>query len=152
MESGPRRVTLLDGDVVRRHLSSELGFSAEHRDLNVRRVAWVAAEVARHGGIAIACPIAPYDEARRGAREMAEAVGAAFVLVHVATPLEVCEERDLKGLYARARAGEVLNFTGISDPYEEPTDAEVVLDTSVMALEECADAVLFALGAGRLLG
>jgi sulfate adenylyltransferase len=127
--AGPRRVTLLDGDLVRAHLSSELGFSREHRDLNVLRIGFVAAEVTRHGGIAIAAPIAPYAATRQGVRELVEAVGR-FVLVHVATPLEVCEARDRKGLYARARAGLIPAFTGISDPYEAPEDADVVIDTS----------------------
>lgn len=145
MEGGSRRVTLLDGDVVRRNLSSELGFSAEHRDLNIRRIAWVAAEVARHGGIAIACPIAPYEQARRAARALVEAVGAVFLLVHISTSLEVCEARDRKGLYARARIGELPHFTGISDPYEPPTDADVILDTAAVPLDECARSVLIAL-------
>lgn len=151
MEAASRRVTLLDGDVVRRHLSSELGFSAEDRDRNVRRIGWVAAEVARHGGLALACPIAPYAAARSAARDMARSAGGVFVLVHVATPLQVCEERDLKGHYAAARAGDMTDFTGINDPYESPTDADVVLDTSVMPLDECVDAVVFGLQAARLL-
>ena len=129
-ESGERTVTLLDGDVVRRELSAGLGFSKADRDLNVRRIGWVAAEVARHRGLAICCPIAPYAAARATAREMAPAAGAGFLLVHVATPLEVCEQRDRKGLYARARAGQLTGMTGIDDPYEEPTDADLVLDTT----------------------
>ncbi len=126
---GPRRVTLLDGDLVRTHLSSELGFSREHRDLNVARIGFVAGEVTRHGGIAICAPIAPYASTRSRVRAMIEPLGR-FVLVHVATPLEVCEARDRKGLYAKARAGLIPEFTGISDPYETPMDAEVVIDTS----------------------
>ncbi|BCJ64436.1 adenylyl-sulfate kinase [Polymorphospora rubra] len=141
-ESGERTVTLLDGDVVRRELSAGLGFSKADRDLNVRRIGWVAAEVARHHGLAICCPIAPYARARATARAMAHAAGAGFVLVHVATPLEVCERRDRKGLYARARAGQLTGMTGIDDPYEVPTDAELVLDTSNSSIEAGVEAVL----------
>jgi sulfate adenylyltransferase len=129
-EHGDRRVTLLDGDLVRQHLSSELGFSREHRDLNVRRIGYVASEIAKHGGAAVCAPIAPYDRTRREVRDLVANVGGGFVLVHVATPLATCEARDVKGLYARARAGELTGFTGIDDPYEAPTDAEVVVDTS----------------------
>jgi adenylyl-sulfate kinase len=150
LEIGPRRVTLLDGDVVRRHLSSELTFSREHRDLNIRRIGFVASEVSRHGGIAICAPIAPYDETRKWVRELVEHVGA-FVLVHVATPLEVCEARDRKGLYARARAGDLPEFTGISDPYEEPDDAELTIDTVSGTVDDAVDAVLsFLRGRGYL--
>lgn len=141
-ESGDRTVTLLDGDVVRRELSAGLSFSKADRDLNVRRIGWVAAEVARHRGLAICCPIAPYAQARATARQMAQAAGAGFLLVHVATPLEVCEQRDRKGLYARARAGLITGMTGIDDPYEEPTDADLVLDTSQMTIDQAVAAVL----------
>jgi sulfate adenylyltransferase len=141
LEWGGRTVTLLDGDVARTHLSSELGFSKEHRDLNVRRIGFVAAEVARHGGLAICAPIAPYDAARRLVRAMVEEVGH-FMLVHVATPLAVCEQRDPKGLYARARAGTLPGFTGISDPYEPPADAELVLDTTSITAGQAAAAIL----------
>ncbi|MEV4757399.1 adenylyl-sulfate kinase [Micromonospora sp. NPDC049559] len=141
-ESGDRTVTLLDGDVVRRELSAGLGFSRTDRDLNVRRIGWVAAEVARHRGVALCCPIAPYAQARSLARQMALAAGAGFVLVHVATPLEVCEQRDRKGLYARARAGLLTGMTGVDDPYEEPTDADLRLDTSDLTVEEAVQAVL----------
>ncbi|MFL6128122.1 MAG: adenylyl-sulfate kinase [Mycobacteriales bacterium] len=141
VEDGHRTVTMLDGDVVRRMLSAGLGFSRADRDLNVRRIGWVAAEVARHGGVAVCAPIAPYDATRRSVRRDVEAVGD-FILVHVSTPLEVCERRDRKGLYARARAGLIPSFTGVSDPYEAPTDADLVLDTSA----ESPDA-----GLGRLL-
>jgi sulfate adenylyltransferase len=127
LEKGGRPITLLDGDLVRKHLSSELGFSREHRDLNVSRIGYVASEIAKHGGIAIAAPIAPYDKVRKNNRALVDHGG--FTLVHVATPLEVCEARDRKGLYALARAGKIKEFTGISDPYEEPTDAEIVLTT-----------------------
>ncbi|RKR90214.1 sulfate adenylyltransferase [Micromonospora pisi] len=141
-ESGDRTVTLLDGDVVRRELSAGLGFGKADRDLNVRRIGWVAAEVARHRGLALCCPIAPYAQARATARKMAQAAGAGFLLIHVATPLEVCEQRDRKGLYARARAGQIVGMTGIDDPYEEPTDADLVLDTSQSTVEEAIQTVL----------
>ncbi|WBB92668.1 adenylyl-sulfate kinase [Verrucosispora sp. WMMC514] len=141
-EEGERTVTLLDGDVVRRELTAGLGFSRADRDTNVRRIGWVAAEIARHHGIGICCPIAPYAQARAIAREMAVAAGAGFVLVHVATPLEVCEKRDRKGLYARARAGLLTGMTGIDDPYEEPTDADLVLDTTDLAVDEAVQRVL----------
>ncbi len=141
LEMGGRPVTLLDGDLVRKHLSSELGFSKEHRDINIRRIGFVALEITRNGGIAICAPIAPYDSVRRDVRRMIEPMGG-FVLVHVATPLEVCEVRDRKGLYAKARAGIVKEFTGISDPYEKPADAEVVIDTTDTTPEEAAQQVI----------
>jgi len=135
LELGGRPVTLLDGDIVRKNLSSELGFSKEHRDINIRRIGFVASEITKNGGIAICAPIAPYDAVRREVRGMIAPVGG-FVLVHVSTPLEVCEQRDRKGLYAKARAGIIREFTGISDPYEVPTDAELVLDTTDMSPDE----------------
>ena len=141
LEIGGRPVTLLDGDLVRRHLSSELGFSREHRNLNIARIGYVASEITKNGGIAICAPIAPYDAVRRAVRAMVEP-GGGFLLVHVATPVEVCEQRDRKGLYAKARAGIVKEFTGISDPYEEPKDAGIVLDTTDRSPEECVQAVL----------
>jgi sulfate adenylyltransferase len=141
-ETGDRTVTLLDGDVVRRELSAGLGFSKADRDLNVRRIGWVAAEVARHRGVALCCPIAPYAAARATARAMAATAGAGFVLVYVSTPLAVCERRDRKGLYARARAGQLTGMTGIDDPYEEPTDADLVLDTSTVSIEDGVSSVL----------
>ena len=130
-----RTVTLLDGDRVRRLMSAGLGFDRASRDLNVRRIGFVAAEVARHGGVAVCAPIAPYAESRAAVRAMAREVGD-FVLVHVHAPLAEVERRDVKGLYARARAGLVPGFTGVSDPYEEPTDADLVLDTSVLSVDE----------------
>ncbi len=139
LELGGRPITLLDGDIVRKHLSSELGFSREHRDLNVSRIGFVASEIAKHGGIAIAAPIAPYDAVRKHNRSLVSSGN--FVLVHVATPLEVCEARDRKGLYAMARAGKIKEFTGISDPYEAPDDAEIVLDTDGSPAE-AADVVV----------
>src|SRR5206468_10276023 len=134
-ESEGRPVTVLDGDVVRTHLSSELTFSREHRDLNIRRIGWVAGEVVKHGGTVVVAAIAPYEAARVEARELVEKHGR-FVLVHVATPLEVVEQRDVKGLYARARAGEIPQFTGISDPYEPPVSPELTIDTAVTPLAE----------------
>ena len=141
LERGGRPVSLLDGDLVRKHLSSELGFSKEHRDLNIRRIGYVAAEITQHRGIAVCAPIAPYDTSRREIREMIEAFGG-FYLVHVSTPLEVCEARDRKGLYAKARAGLVKEFTGISDPYETPEDAELRIDTSNLSSEEGVKVIL----------
>ncbi|GIU83971.1 MAG: sulfate adenylyltransferase [Acidimicrobiales bacterium] len=141
LEMGGRRVTLLDGDLVRKHLSSELGFSKEHRDLNIRRIGFVASEITKNGGVAICAPIAPYDATRKEVRRMIEPHGG-FILVHVATPLDVCEERDRKGLYAKAREGLIKEFTGISDPYEVPTDAEVVIDTTDTTPEEAAQQVI----------
>ncbi|MEH0823346.1 MULTISPECIES: adenylyl-sulfate kinase [unclassified Micromonospora] len=141
-EQGDRTVTLLDGDVVRRELSAGLGFSRADRDANVRRIGWVAAEIARHRGVGICCPIAPYAQARAVAREMALATGAGFVLVHVATPLEVCEQRDRKGLYARARAGLLTGMTGVDDPYEEPIDADIVVDTTDLSVDEAVLSVM----------
>jgi sulfate adenylyltransferase len=141
LEEGSRRVTLLDGDLVRQNLSSELGFSREHRDLNIRRIGFVAAEITKHGGIAICCPIAPYDAVRKEVRAAVEPVGG-FLLVHMATPIDVCESRDRKGLYAKARAGVISEFTGVSDPYEPPDDADLVLDTSDLTVAESAEQVL----------
>jgi sulfate adenylyltransferase len=139
LELGGRSVTLLDGDIVRRHLSSELGFSRAHRDINIRRrIGFVAAEITKNGGIAICAPIAPYDGVRREVRQMVEPGGG----FHVSTPLAVCERRDRKGLYAKARAGLIPEFTGISDPYEPPADAEVALDTTDIAPEEGAQEIL----------
>jgi sulfate adenylyltransferase len=144
MEMGGRPVTLLDGDVVRKNLSSELGFSKEHRDLNIRRIGFVASEITKNGGIAICAPIAPYATTRRSVREDVEAHGA-FVEVHVATPLEVCEARDRKGLYKLAREGKIKEFTGISDPYDEPKDPELRLDTEGVEVDHCAHKVLLKL-------
>lgn len=144
LEVGDRPVTLLDGDIVRKNLSSELGFSREHRDLNVQRIGFVASEITKNRGIAICAPIAPYDGVRRDVRRMVEQVGT-FLLIHVSTPLDVCEQRDRKGLYAKARAGVVKNFTGISDPYEEPTDAELVLDTSQRSVSAAVQDILLLL-------
>jgi sulfate adenylyltransferase len=129
IEDGRRPVTLLDGDVVRLNLSSELGFSREHRNINVRRIGYVASEITKNGGIAICAPIAPYAAMRRDVRETIEQYGA-YIEIHVATPLEVCEARDRKGLYAKARKGIIPEFTGISDPYEVPEHPELRIDTA----------------------
>ncbi len=142
LEQGERTVTSLDGDVVRRNLSAGLTFSKEDRETNIRRIGWVAAEIARHRGIAICSPIAPFDETRKQVRAMVEAAGGTFVLVHVATPLAECERRDRKGLYAKARAGEIPEFTGISSPYEEPEDAAVRVDTTGRTIEDALSDVL----------
>jgi sulfate adenylyltransferase len=140
-ERGDRTVSLLDGDHVRQLLSAGLSFSRADRDLNIARIGYVAAEVARHGGIAICAPIAPYAQARAAARQMVSEVGD-FLLVYVSTPVDVCAARDRKGLYAKARAGLISGFTGVTDPYEEPRDADLVLDTSAMTRPEAVDAVL----------
>jgi sulfate adenylyltransferase len=149
-ERGDRRVSLLDGDLVRQLLSAGLTFSRADRDLNIARIGFVAAEVARHGGIAICAPIAPYAAARARVRQMVSEVGD-FLLIHVATPLEVCEARDRKGLYAKARAGIIDHFTGISDPYEEPLDADLTIDTSATTREQSTEAVLKLLTSGGWL-
>ncbi len=141
LEDDGQGTTLLDGDEVRQHLSKGLGFDRESRETNVERIGYVAALVAKHGGIAVAAPIAPFAAGRAKVRAMAEDAGARFVLVHVSTPLEVCEARDRKGFYARARAGEIAEFTGISSPYEEPDDAELVIDTSVVSVDTAVGAV-----------
>lgn len=145
LEQGGRSVTSLDGDVVRRHLSAGLSFSKADRETNILRIGWVAAEIARHGGVAVCSPIAPFAETRDRVRQMVEHAGGAFFLVHVATPLEECERRDRKGLYAKARAGEIPEFTGISSPYEEPDDAAVRVDTTGRSIEDALDDVLVAL-------
>lgn len=145
MERGGRAVTLLDGDIVRKHLSSELGFSKADRDLNIRRIGFVAAEISRNGGVAICAPIAPYAATRRDVRGMVEAVHGGFVEIHVATPIEECERRDRKGLYAKARAGLIKGFTGIDDPYEVPEQPELTLDTLQASPEELAQQVILKL-------
>jgi sulfate adenylyltransferase len=151
LEMGGRPVTLLDGDLVRKNLSSELGFSKEHRDINIRRIGYVASEITKNGGIAICAPIAPYDATRKHVRQMIEPLGG-FILVHIATPIEVCEQRDRKGLYAKARVGIVKEFTGISDPYEEPADAEVVINTADLTAEESAQQIILHLEREGFIG
>jgi len=144
MEMGGRSVTLLDGDIVRRHLSSELGFSKAHRDINVRRIGFVASEITKNRGIAVCAPIAPYRQTRRDVRAMIEAVGG-FVEIHVATPIETCELRDRKGLYAKACAGLIPEFTGVSDPYEVPEKAELAIDTTNQGIDEAVQQILLKL-------
>ncbi len=141
LEMGGRPVTLLDGDLVRKNLSSELGFSKEHRDINIRRIGYVASEITKNGGIAICAPIAPYDNIRQENKALISPYGG-YILVQMSTPIEVCEERDRKGLYAKARAGIIKEFTGISDPYEEPDDADVVIDTTDVTPEEAAQEII----------
>ncbi len=145
LERGGRTLTSLDGDVVRRHLSAGLTFSKSDRETNIRRIGWVAAEVGRHGGVAVVSPIAPFAETRARVRRMVEEAGGAFFMVHVATPLEECERRDRKGLYARARRGEIPEFTGISSPYEEPDDADVRVDTTGRTVDDALADVVDAL-------
>ena len=141
LERGGRSVTLLDGDLVRKNLSSELGFSKEHRNLNISRIGFVASEITKGGGIAVCAPIAPYDQIRQDNRRLISELGG-YVLVHIATPLEVCEQRDRKGLYAKARAGIIKEFTGISDPYEVPEDADLRIDTTEISPEQAADQIM----------
>lgn len=151
MEMGGRPVTLLDGDIVRKNLSSELGFSKEHRDLNIRRIGYVASEITKNGGIAICAPIAPYSTTRHAVREDVEAFGA-FVEVHVATSIDECERRDRKGLYKLARAGKIKEFTGISDPYDVPKTPELRLETEYVEVDNCAQQVLLKLESMGLIG
>ena len=151
MEMGGRPVTLLDGDIVRKNLSSELGFSKEHRDLNIRRIGYVASEITKNGGIAICAPIAPYSTTRHAVREDVEAFGA-FVEVHVATSIDECERRDRKGLYKLARAGKIKEFTGISDPYDVPKTPELRLETEYVEVDNCAHQVLLKLESMGLIG
>jgi sulfate adenylyltransferase len=141
MEIGDRRITLLDGDIVRKNLSSELGFSREHRDLNILRIGFVAAEITKNGGIAICAPIAPYRATRRQVRDTIETAGG-FVEVYVSTSIEVCEARDRKGNYAKARAGLIKHFTGVDDPYEVPERAAIVIDTQDLSAELAAHRIL----------
>ena len=144
MEMGGRSVTLLDGDIVRRNLSSELGFSKAHRDINVRRIGFVASEITKNRGIAICAPIGPYQQTRRDVRAMIEAVGG-FVEIYVSTPIATCESRDRKGLYAKARAGLIPEFTGVSDPYEVPEKPELAIDTTNLGIDEAVQQVLLKL-------
>ena len=150
MEMGGRPVTLLDGDIVRKHLSSELGFSKEHRDISIKRIGYVASEITKNGGIALCAPIAPYTATRRAVREMIEDYGA-FIEIHVATSLEECERRDRKGLYKLAREGKIEEFTGISDPYETPETPELRVDTETNDVDTCAHQILLKLESMGLL-
>ncbi len=141
LEMGGRPVTLLDGDIVRKNLSSELGFSKEHRDLNILRIGFVASEITKNGGIALCAPIAPYRNVRKQNKELISSVGG-YMLVHISTPIEVCEQRDRKGLYAKARAGIIKEFTGISDPYEAPENPDLRIDTTDISPEEAANMIV----------
>jgi len=145
LEMGGRPATLLDGDIVRHNLSSELTFSKEHRDINVRRIGFVASEITKNRGIAICAPIAPYSETRNEIRSTIENYGG-FIEVHVATPIEECEKRDRKGMYAKARAGLIKGFTGVDDPYEEPVSPEVCVDTTDLTPDEAVQEILLVLG------
>ncbi|KJS15197.1 MAG: adenylylsulfate kinase [Peptococcaceae bacterium BRH_c4b] len=136
-----RKVTLLDGDIVRKHLSQELGFSKEHRNVNVERVGFVASEITKHGGIAICALIAPYASSRNNNREHISRYGG-YVEVYNATPIDVCENRDSKGLYAKARQGIIERFTGVNDPYEQPESPEIVIDTTHLSPDDAVHEVL----------
>ena len=151
MEDGRRSVTLLDGDIVRRQLSSELGFSQRDRDTNIRRIGYVASEITKAGGIAVCAPIAPYDSARREVRSTVSQYGD-FIEVYVSTPVEICEQRDRKGLYAKARAGLLKGFTGVDDPYERPMTADLEIDTSEKSPLEAVSEILEQLILRRLIG
>ena len=140
-------MSLLDGDIVRHNLSSELSFSREHRDINVRRIGFVASEITKNRGIAICAPIAPYAGTRAEIRKTIESYGG-FAEVHVSTPLEVCEKRDRKGMYAKARAGLIQGFTGVDDPYEAPRAPEVLIDTSGISPDEAAREIMLHLQQG----
>lgn len=141
LDVADRRLTLLDGDVIRKFLSPELGFSKQDRDANIRRIGFIAAEITKHGGVAICAAIAPYAGARREARERVQAVGG-FTLVYLSTPLSVCEARDIKGLYAHARSGALPGFTGVSDPFEPAADAAVTIDTATIGVDESVELIL----------
>jgi sulfate adenylyltransferase len=148
IENRGRPVTLLDGDVVRTHLSAGLGYSRQDRDTNIARIGFVAAEIVRHRGAVICAVVSPYDAARKKACAMVNQAGGErgrFVLVYVSTPIELCEQRDVKGLYAKARAGHLQGMTGVDDPYEPPDDADVILDTASQTPEACACLILAAL-------
>ncbi|MEO8045050.1 MAG: bifunctional sulfate adenylyltransferase/adenylylsulfate kinase [Spartobacteria bacterium] len=151
LEVGGRPVTMLDGDLVRKHLSSELGFSKEHRDINIRRIGYVASEITKNGGIAICAPIAPYEATRKDVRSLIEPLGG-FILVHLSTSVDVCEQRDRKGLYAKARAGILKEFTGISDPYEDPVKPEVRINTAELTPEEAAQEIILHLEREGFIG
>lgn len=144
MEIGSRSVTLLDGDIVRKNLSSELGFSKHHRDLNIRRIGYVASEITKNGGVAICAPIAPYSKTRQLVRQDVENWGT-FIEIYVATSLEECERRDRKGLYQKAREGKIKEFTGISDPYEVPQKPEIHLETENVNVQDCIEKIIYKL-------
>lgn len=145
LEITNRTISLLDGDIVRKNLSSELGFSKEHRDLNILRLGYVAAEITKHKGIAICAPIAPYADIRKQVRELIEKTGGGFIEIHISTPLETCESRDRKGLYKKARQGLIRGFTGIDDPYEIPDRPDMTIDTSNTTVLEVVQKIIFKL-------
>jgi sulfate adenylyltransferase len=151
MEEGSRPVTLLDGDEIRTHLSSELSFTKEHRNLNIRRIGYVASHITRSRGIAIVSAIAPYNESRKAARDMISKCGG-YYEVHVSTSIEVCEQRDVKGLYAKARSGLVKGFTGIDDPYEDPISPEFKIDTAVLTVKQAVHQIILLLEKDGYLG
>ena len=141
MEIGSRPVTLLDGDIVRTHLSSELGFSKDHRNLNIKRIGYVASEITKNRGAAICAPIAPYEESRNYVKEIISQHGQ-YILVHVSTSLEVCQERDTKGLYKKAKEGLIKGLTGVDDPYEVPNDADLVIDTNGISVSDAVKDIM----------
>lgn len=141
LESEELKVTLLDGDIVREHLSKGLGFSKEDRNLNIERIGFVASEIARHGGYCICSAIAPYEESRKTTRVLVEAAGGKFVLVWLKTPISECQKRDPKGLYKKVAEGKLNGFTGIDDLYEDPKDADIILDTSELSVEKCVEKI-----------
>lgn len=151
MEIGSRKATLLDGDIVRKNLSSELGFSKEHRDINIRRIGFVANEITKHGGIAICAPIAPYEKIREALRASISEHGG-FIEIYLSTPLAICEQRDKKGLYKKAREGLIKGFTGIDDPYQVPENPELNFDTSKMSQQECVQQIILKLESLGYLG
>jgi sulfate adenylyltransferase len=151
LEMGDRPVTLLDGDIVRKHLSSELGFSEKDRHINVVRIGYVASEITKNRGIALCAPIAPYERSRRQNRELISQYGG-YIEVHLSTPLEICMKRDRKGLYAKALNGKIKGVTGIDDPYEEPINSDIVIDTTEVEPEEVAQEVLFCLKSKGYVG
>jgi adenylylsulfate kinase len=141
LEERGERTSILDGDEVRRHLSSELGFSAAERHLNVERIGYVASLLTRSGCLTLVAAIAPYRRSRDGVRALHREAGLAYAEVHVATPVAICAERDVKGLYARQRAGELAGLTGVDDPYEEPSAPELTLATQLLTLTECVERI-----------
>ena len=150
MEIGSRPVTLLDGDIVRTHLSSELGFSKEHRNLNIRRIWYVASEITKNRGAAICAPIAPYEESRNYVKDIISQYGD-YILVHVSTSLEVCQKRDTKGLYKKAKEGLIKGLTGVDDPYELPKDADLVIDTDGISVSDAVKNIMLFLKKSNLI-
>ena len=141
LEDGRRPVTLLDGDIVRTNLSSELGFSKKDRSINIQRIGYVASEITKNFGIAICAPIAPFKKDRRVVKELISNYGG-FIEVFVNTPIQICEDRDVKGLYAKARKGLIMDFTGVNDPYEEPENPEIIIDSSIVNPEILVQEIL----------